>query len=391
MLVSPFHIFKKISYRNAKGYNPKISVIIPAWNEEVGIMTTVNSLLESKYRNLEVIVINDGSTDGSDRMLTAFQKEYNTKRSIADPTFKYKYKENGGKGRALNTGIELATGEIIMSIDADCYVEDDAVGNFAKVFSDPKVMAAVGNVRIGNTDTILGVIQYLEFLFSFYFKKADSVLNSIYIVGGAAGAFRREIFENLGGYNVTNITEDIELSMRVQDAGHKIVYVDDALIYTEGATTFKGLLKQRLRWKRGRFETFSQYSHMFFSFDSKHSFILSWIILPFALFAEIQMFCEPIFLIILYVYSIMTSDFTSFISGILVVSCMFYILWLFDNLDRKSIKKTEYLVLAPIGWLLFYVSTIVEFNALIKSVWGIIFKKEITWQKWNRVGVGPVK
>jgi len=119
--------------------------------------------------------------------------------------------------------------------------------NFVKYFELPNVMAAVGNVKIGNTNSLIEIVQYLEFLFSFYFKKCDSIMNSIYIIGGAAGAFRKEVFEKLGGYDVKNITEDIELSFRIQHAGMKIVYAEDAIVYTEGATDFKGLIKQRLR------------------------------------------------------------------------------------------------------------------------------------------------
>ncbi len=385
--VSPFYNISKIISKRKKKYNPTVSVIVPAWNEEMGILTTINSLLKSSYKNLEIIVINDGSTDGSDKILTNFKLNYDLNKERNCPNFIYHYKKNGGKGDALNAGIAMSKGSIIISIDADCYVEEETIENFVKAFQDRKVMAAVGKVYIGNTQTIIGVVQYLEFLFSFYFKKADSIMNAIYIIGGAAGAFRREIFTKLGMYNTTNITEDIELSMRIQNAGYKIVYADDAIVYTEGATSLAGLMKQRLRWKRGRLETFGQFKNMFFSFNHKHKFILCWIILPISIFGELQMFMEPIFIIALYTYCFLTNDFISFVSGMLIVSTMFYIIFLFDNFSIKNMKKSEFLILAPISWLLFYIATFVEFVALIQSVWGILKKKEIKWQKWDRVGV----
>lgn len=402
MAVSPWYDvwrtwrYERVLKRRVANYRPKVSVMIPAWNEEVGLLDTVRSLIESTYKNTELVVVNDGSTDNSDQMMRDFVKEYELKKEEARKSntpiidVVYHYKQNGGKGSALNKAIELATGDILLSIDADCMVDKNAVANFVKYFADPKVMAAVGNVKIGNTRTVVGMIQYLEFLFSFYFKKADSVFNAIYIIGGAAGAFRKEIFEKFGGYNTTNITEDIELSMRIQDAGMKIVYAADALVYTEGASDVNGLKKQRLRWKRGRFQTFMDLRHMFFSLKKRHNKILTLVILPLAMFGEKQLFLEPLFLLFLYVYSFLVNDYSSFISGVIVVSSMFVVQIFFDA-DENNKNGWSFYLLAPVGWLLFYLSTYVEYTALVKSVWGYYTKQEIVWQKWQRKGVSDSK
>ena len=368
-------------------YNPKVSVVVPAWNEEVGLVKTIKTILESKHRNLEVVVVNDGSTDNSDRLMREFIAEYEAEHDAKDRIpIVYHYKQNGGKGHALNDGIKLSSGDIILSIDADCVLLPTTIGNFISYFEDPKVMAAVGNVKVGNQSSLLETLQYLEFLFSFYFKKADSLVNAIYIIGGAAGAFRREVFEEIGLYNSSNITEDIDLSVRIQKAGMKIVYAADAIVYTEGAATFKGLAAQRLRWKRGRFQTFIEHRAMFFSETEKHNKVLTWLIMPLALFGEVQLFFEVIFIGFLYVYSFMTQDFTSFMSGIVVVSAMFFV----QIVDDKNIKKRDLVtlyLLAPIGWLLFYITTTIEYRALVKSVWGLATGKELAWQKWQRVGI----
>lgn len=364
-------------------YRPSVSVIIPAWNEEVGIIRTVESVLSNTYERIEAIVVNDGSTDGSDRIVRDFLEKY-SKESHPGKTLLYKYKENGGKSSALNAGLAMSSGEIIISIDADCYVTSTAVENFVKCFVDPRVMAAVGNVKIGNTKTILGTVQYLEFLFSFYFKKADSLLNTIYIIGGAAGAFRREVFDKVGPYTLGLITEDIELSVRIQAAGMKIVYASEAIVYTEGATDLNGLMKQRLRWKRGRFQTFWKYRNLFFSNEDRHNKILTFGILPLALVGDIQLFLEIFFLLFLYFYSIYTHSFASFISGIIVVSSMFAV-QIFD--DKENATRISFILLAPIGWLLFYVSTFVEHNALLESIMDSVRGKEAKWQRWQRKGV----
>ncbi len=388
MILGPWHDIKmsirhKLYFDGIK-YTPKVSVIIPAWNEGVGVINTVQSVLQSTYRNLEIVVINDGSTDDSDEKIKAFLTEHKKSKNN-DVSIIYRYQTNTGKGGALNRAIEVATGDILISIDADCVVDSEAVANFVKVFKDKEISGAVGNVKIGNRSNTVGIVQYLEFLFSFYFKRADALLGTIYIIGGAAGAFRKEVFEQLGGYNTTNITEDIELTVRMQDAGMKIEFASDAIVYTEGASDLKSLKNQRLRWKRGRFQTFYQHMSMFFSTKKRHNKFLTWIIMPLAIFQEIQLLFEIPFLIFLYVFSIMNSDFTSYLLGVMVVGLMFVIQFTFYD---KSTRRLSFIALAPIGWLLFYIATYVEAWALIKSIESLIFKKEVVWQKWDRKGVG---
>ncbi len=394
MVVSPWYDVSVAFRRKVREekklppYLPFVTVVIPAWNEEVGLVKTVNSVLGSDYKNMEVVVINDGSTDASDKLMREFIEKYEKENKNNEDKIDivYRYKENGGKGKALNSGIRMSSGDIIISIDADCVLPPYTVRNFVKHFENKKIMAAVGNVKIGNQKSLLETLQYLEFLFSFYFKKADSLFNTIYIIGGAAGAFRRSVFERVGLYSSKNITEDIDLSVRIQKAGMRIVYAADAVVYTEAATTFKGLVAQRLRWKRGRFQTFFKHRALFFSEKDVHSKLLSWIILPLAVFGDLQLFFEIFFLAFLYVYSFLTHDFSSFVSGIIVVSSMFFVqIW--DNEDKRKDGNLTLYFLAPIGWLLFYITTLVEYLALIKSVLGLARGKDLLWQKWDRVGV----
>lgn len=387
MFLSPWYDtsmgIQKLKYRKEIAlYQPKVSVIIPAWNEEVGLIHTVGSLLKNSYPNLEIVVVNDGSTDNSDalmRDLIAENQGESSKKVI------YHYQENGGKGNALNKGIRLSSGEIILTVDADGIVDKDAVKNFVAYFANPHVMGAVGNVKVANTDSVIGVTQCLEFIFSFYFKKADALMGSIYIIGGAAGAFRREVFEKLGFYSEGNITEDIELTVRMQKAGMKIIYAPDAIVYTEGASDMQGLMKQRLRWKRGRIDTFIEHKSLFFSTQKKHNKILSWMVMPVAVLGDTQLVFEIPFIIFLYSIAFITHDATPFVTSIGIVSFVFLV-QVFSG-DRKYNRINPY-VLMPIGWLMFYLITIVEVQALTKSIWGVYHNKELRWQRWERKGIG---
>jgi poly-beta-1,6-N-acetyl-D-glucosamine synthase len=389
MFLAPWHSIaasreQELIAHFVKNYRPLVSVMIPAWNEEVGLLGTIKTLLNSTYKNMEIVVVNDGSTDNSDALMRRFIAKYEQAMQGIPPEERirivYHYKENGGKGSALNRAVELSHGDILLSIDADCVVDRHAVESFVDAFRNPKVMAAVGNVKIGNTRTFIGQLQYLEFLFGFFFKKSDSLLNTIYIIGGAAGAFRREVFQRFR-YSTTNITEDIELSMCIQDAGWKMVYCPKAIIYTEGAETLAGLQKQRNRWCHGRLQCFIEKRHMFFSLRPHHNKILTCVILPLAAFSGVQLTVEPIFITLLFVFSLMSGDFTGFISSILIVWVMFLI----QSWDSNDWKRSMWL--SGIGWLLFYAISYIELRALFKSLWLIIRKKEMKWQKWQRSGV----
>lgn len=188
MVVSPwsrvFIAMKEAARRNKHlrvPYHPKVSVLVPAWNEEDGVITALETLLKSTYLNTEIIVIDNASTDHTAEHLHTFVQKYTRSIRTHSPHIQLvSIKETTqGKGHALNKGIETATGDLILSIDADCSVSPTMIEHFVHCFEDPTVMGAVGNVRVGNTSLLLGVVQYLEFLFSFYFKKCFVLLQKV--------------------------------------------------------------------------------------------------------------------------------------------------------------------------------------------------------------------
>lgn len=379
-----FLLWNKKRKQISKRYTPRVSVLIPAWNEEVGILQTLNSVLTSTYRQIEIIIINDGSTDGTHKKVLQFLRKYAKLTSRNKIPVIYKSKTNGGKSRALNYGLKFATGEIVVTIDSDSVIDKEAITNIVKHFRDKKIMCVAGNVKIGNRSKAVGLVQQLEYLYGFYFKKADSIMNSIYIVGGAAAAYRRKVFTRLGNFDEEIITEDIEMSTRIQNAGLKIGYAPDAIVYTEGPTDLGGLFKQRLRWKYGRLLTFAKYRHLFFSLKKKHSPLLTWFILPLALFAELLLFFEPGLLLVFYGYTFYTSDFLPLIVSMCLVALVITLQIL---TDPKRGENLNLFFLAPVAWCLFYFIDFVEYQALLRSVWKLVKKQEVVWQKWTRVGV----
>lgn len=372
--------------RVAKGNNhfePTVSVLIPAWNEEVGIIKTLNSVLNTQYKNLEVIVINDGSTDLTHKLVTEFVRDYET-HNHSNTTIKYLHLRNGGKATALNQGLKLASGEFIMTLDADSMMEKNAITNIIEHFTDKNVAAVAGNVIVGNRKKAIEVMQQLEYLYGFFFKRADSIFNSVYIIGGAAAAYRKDVLMELGGFDHYIITEDIEMSTRILANGYKTRYAADAIVYTEGPSDWKGLCDQRLRWKFGRILTFIKHRKLFFSLKKQHRSYLTFLLLPIAVYAEFTLLIEGVLLVLFFGYTFITNDYFPLVFVILSM-CLLIVLQIIIN--PKAYFHRNLLVLAPVAWIVFCIMDIVEFQALCRSLLRLVKREDLTWQKWSRGGL----
>ncbi len=362
---------------------PTVSVLVPAWNEEVGIIKTLESVIASDYPNFEVIVINDGSTDNTHQLVNRFIKQF-VKSSNSKTTIRYLQLPNGGKAKALNQGLKLSKSDFIMTLDADSLMDKDTLSKMVQRFTDEKVAAVAGNVIIGNRNKPIELLQQLEYLYGFFFKRADSTFNSVYIVGGAAAAYRRSILNEVGGFDEALITEDIEMSTRLLNLGYKTRYAADAIVYTEGPSDWKSLFNQRLRWKYGRLLTFIKHRKLFFSLRKHHSPYLSMLLLPVAMYAELTLLLEGFLLTIFYGYTIIANDYMPLLFVILFINTIITIQVIFD---ARSQFHSNLILIAPVAWLLFYVIDVVEFQALYRSIKRLWNKQDLQWQKWQRVGL----
>jgi len=397
LVISPFYPvreklrrIKQAERRRRAGeasYHPKVSVIIPAWNESVGMLKTLDSVLGNGYDNLEAILVNDGSTDNSDELMREYVRTFKKEPHAAGVSLRYIAKENGGKGKALNTGITAAKGDLILTVDADSVLRQGSVARLVQYYLDPQIMAVVGNVEVVNTSTLIGLAQHLEYFFGFYNKRAHALLGAEYIFGGACASFRREVFDQIGLFDTENKTEDIEMSMRTKFHGMKSTYAEDVICYTEGASDVKGLISQRVRWKMGRIDTFKKYRSMFFSVEDHHNLFLSFFVLPFSALTEVTLIFEPIAVAIMIAFVMISSEYLSLALGICYIFLAFLAVPTFH-----SRLRSHYIFYFPF-WPLFYFLDWVEFVSLYKCIRMIRQGQQVEWQHWNRQGIttGAVK
>jgi poly-beta-1,6 N-acetyl-D-glucosamine synthase len=225
-------------------YKPSVAVIVPSYNEEKVITKTIKSLLESTYHKLEIIVVDDGS---SDKTYEIAKQKYGHNHRVKIFT-----KENAGKSTAINFGVAHTTAEIIIVIDADTIIEKNAIDILVKDFAHPEVGAIAGNARVGNRMNFITKMQAFEYITSQNLdRRAFGILNCIRVVPGAIGAWRKSLIVQQGGFHDDTLAEDTDLTLRILRAGYKVLYEEKAIAYTEAPHTIAGLLKQRFRWMFG--------------------------------------------------------------------------------------------------------------------------------------------
>ncbi|HEX4022853.1 MAG TPA: glycosyltransferase [Acidobacteriaceae bacterium] len=231
----------------AENYRPQIAVLIPAYNEEKVIARTIRSVLHSDYPFLRVIVIDDGSTDGTYEAARAAMPA-----ELASGKLTVLTKQNGGKAEALNYGLEHVQEEVYVGIDADTVIAPDAISHLIVRMADPRVGAIAGNAKVGNRVNLWTRWQALEYITSQNFeRRALDLFNVVTVVPGAIGAWRTQPVKDGGGYHVNTVAEDADLTMNLLQQGYKVIYEDRALAFTEAPANVRGLMRQRFRWSFG--------------------------------------------------------------------------------------------------------------------------------------------
>lgn len=223
---------------------PRVSVIIPAYNEERVIAESVRRVLASEGVVLEVIVADDGSKDRTSAIVAEAFGE--------DPRVRLLTLANGGKAAALNRALVHATAEIVVALDADTQFEPLTIARLARWFDDPDVGAVAGNAKVGNRVNLVAKWQAIEYVTAQNVeRRALARFDAMMVVPGAVGAWRREALDDVGGYPEDTLAEDQDLTIAIQRDGWKVAYDVEAVAWTEAPESFAALAKQRFRWAFG--------------------------------------------------------------------------------------------------------------------------------------------
>ncbi len=251
-------------------YRPPVSVLIPAYNEEESVVSTVNNVLASDYPGLQVIVVNDGSLDRTGQLL---EQNFG-----ANPRVRILHQINMGKPAALNHALAQASGEIVVTIDADTDIEPNAIAKLVRNFADSTVGAVAGNTKVGNRHLWLTRWQALEYISSQNMeKRAFDLLNCITVVPGAIGAWRASVMRDCGGFTGDTVAEDTDLTLAIRRRHWRILYDDEAIAYTRAPETPGDLIRQRFRWTFGTMQ--AVWKHRDTLARTKYG-TLGWIALP---------------------------------------------------------------------------------------------------------------
>ena len=231
-----------------------MTVVVPAYNERVGIAAAVRSLATGDHPEIEVVVVDDGSTDG-----TADVAE-----GLGLPNVRVIRRANGGKASALNLGIALARHDLIVTVDGDTILEPDSIRRLVQPFADPAVGAVSGNVKVGNRGGIVARWQHIEYVIGFNLdRRLYETLRCMPTVPGAIGAFRRQALLDAGGFTDDTLAEDTDLTMAIVRAGWKVVFEDKARAWTEAPASLGQLWKQRYRWSYGTMQAMWKHRRAF--------------------------------------------------------------------------------------------------------------------------------
>lgn len=346
---------------------PFVSIIVPGYNEEVTANNTIASLLNTDYTNYEIIFINDGSKDRTFEVVSAAYGDH-PKVTVLD-------KPNGGKASALNFGITHAKNEFVVCIDADTQLKEDAIYQLMTYFTDPEIGAVAGTVKVGNANNIVTIWQSIEYITAQNMdRRAFDLLNSITVVPGAIGAFRKSAIFRAGGFTSDTLAEDCDLTMRILKQGYIVKNCAEAIAYTEAPETLGALLKQRFRWSFGVIQSFWKNrdalfnkKYKFFGMVGMPNILIFQIILPlFSPLADLMMIIglfgdKPMKILIYYVVFVLVDFLVSIIAF---------------RMEKESLRKLVYIIPQRFIWrqLMYYVL----FKSIRKAVkgelsgWGVL-------------------
>ncbi|GAA4784643.1 bifunctional polysaccharide deacetylase/glycosyltransferase family 2 protein [Streptomyces ziwulingensis] len=363
--------------RRRFGWGPAVtrpvSVIVPAYNEKECIANTLQSLALSTHP-IEVIVVDDGSTDGTSEIA------HEAARSLGMTNVRVIRQENAGKPAALNNGVRSAGHDIVVMMDGDTVFEADTVRQLVQPFADPGVGAVAGNAKVGNRDTLIGAWQHIEYVMGFNLdRRMYDLLRCMPTIPGAIGAFRREAVLQVGGMSEDTLAEDTDITIAMHRAGWRVVYQEHARAWTEAPGSLKQLWSQRYRWSYGTMQAL--WKHRKSLTDKGPSGRFGRVGMPLVVIFQIV---TPVFAPLIDVFTVYSMIFVDLQAALLAwlavlalqLCCAAYAF----RLDRE---KYRYLLMMPLQQLAYRQ---MMYLVLIHSCITALTGGRLRWQKLKRTG-----
>jgi biofilm PGA synthesis N-glycosyltransferase PgaC len=384
---------KPIKRKKLVGGHPLVSVIIPAHNEETGVIRTLDSVRRSTYPNVEIIVVNDGSKDRTVAVVDKYIKrpprlkelKYLSRSGrngrlqrselqvpVTDYAITLISQTNKGKGAAVNNGIEHAKGQFVMTLDADSLLDSRAIENTVAHFKDKRVLGVAANVRIMGDNSWISLLQRFEHIIGYRSKKFYSLTGTEFIVGGVASTYRRTTLKKVGMYDTDTMTEDIGLSLKILakegNKNKRIIYAADVVAMTEGVHTYKQLIRQRYRWKMGMLQNLYKFRSLLRNNQpSKYSLALTAYRLPMAVLSEILLIFSPFALMYIIAISISYQTLGILFGAYLTITA--YVLWNIWPDEYLTLRqKLKMSLFATFMYFIFYAMDLVQVIAIARCL-----------------------
>ncbi len=370
-------------------FEPLVTVVIPAHNEEKVIERCLQSVINSDYPRLEIIVVDDASRDSTSELVRTFIQGHPTV-----PLRLVRKRKNGGKGEALNHALRTyAKGELAMTLDADSILLHNTVSNAVAYFHDPDVVGVAANVHIIEEWTVLGMLQKFEHMIGYRSKKVYSLCNCEFVVGGVASTYRMSMLKQVGFYDTTTQTEDIGLSIKVVNQGnrkYRVIYGADVVAATEGVLTLRALMRQRYRWKYGSLQNIVKYRHLIGLVDKRYTRTLTIYRMPMAVLSEIALLLSPIAWGYMIYLTLGQKSAGLVIGAYMTITAYVLItIWTAENLKIRD--RLRLCLYAPVAYFTFYIMDYVQFVAVCRCAFRLHYlvgqkDTKSTWVSPKRVG-----
>lgn len=349
---------------------PRVSVIVPAYNEEKVIERTIQALIDTKYQDKEIILVDDGSKDKTFDVMNKYKKQA-----------KVLQKTNGGKASAINFGLAYSTGEIIVIVDADTIVGHESLMHLVKGFSIDKDVAAVaGNIKVRNRKNWLTWCQAIEYVAGIQIaRRALDVFGAISVVPGALGSFRKSVLEEIGSYHKDTLVEDFDVTLKILKTKLVISGSTNSTAYTEAPESLKSLYKQRKRWYLGNLQVFSRHVD---ALTNPRFGILQRLVFPYMIFSSCIMPFVSFITLGGAIYAVISGGglfVLEMFAIFLALQCLQVALAVrLDNEDPRLILYGAFLA--------FGFKQILDIF-LIGAVFEYLSKKDVAWTSPDRIGI----